>query len=210
MKKFILHYGIVLPLLNDNIDTDQIIPSREMKKVSKIGLGEGLFSGQRYLYVGNEKKGPNPDFILNRAPYDKATILLSGKNFGCGSSREHAVWALAEYGFRAIIAESFGNIFHNNCIRNGVLPIILSSKQIQLIKQQTRIDPDNSRLIVDLDKRQVFTPNGEQFDFVLEDYTQKMLLNGWDFIDLTLQFSQQIDEFKETHRKLHSWAYLPA
>lgn len=208
MKKFVQHEGIVVPLLSDNIDTDQIIPSREMKKVSKLGLGVGLFSGQRYRYEGKEKNGLNPDFILNQAPYDKASILLSGSNFGCGSSREHAVWALAEYGFRAIIAESFGTIFQNNCIRNGLLPIVLPADQIKSIAQQISKSEGAFRLTVDLQNRRVSSVNNQHYDFILEDYSQQMLLNGWDFIDLTLQFSQQIDQFKLHDRKLRPWAHL--
>jgi len=119
------HTGIAIPMLLNNIDTDQIIPSREMKKVSKNGLSEGLFAGQRYLDSKSNNREPNPDFVLNKAQYQDATILLSCKNFGCGSSREHAVWAMLEYGFRVIIAESFGTIFRTNCLRNGILPITL-------------------------------------------------------------------------------------
>lgn len=208
MKKLLTHTGIVLPLLSDNIDTDQIIPSREMKKVSKLGLGEGLFSGQRYLYDGKEKIGKNPNFILNQTPYDQASILLSNKNFGCGSSREHAVWALSEYGFRVIIAESFGNIFRNNCIRNGLLPITLLADQINTIYRQTKVNPNNFRLQVNLVNRQVIAASGEIFHFELEDYSQQMLINGWDFIDLAMQYSAQIDNFKVTDRKQRGWAYL--
>jgi 3-isopropylmalate/(R)-2-methylmalate dehydratase small subunit len=208
MKKFIQHQGIVVPLLSDNIDTDQIIPSREMKKVSKLGLGEGLFSGQRYRYIGEEKEGPNPDFILNQAPYDKATVLLSGSNFGCGSSREHAVWALVEYGFRAIIAESFGTIFQNNCLRNGLLPVVLSAAQIQSIADEIGNTADAFSLKIDLQKRQVSSSKTPSYGFVLDDYSQQMLLNGWDFIELTLQFRQQIDQFIHHDRKLRAWAYL--
>jgi 3-isopropylmalate/(R)-2-methylmalate dehydratase small subunit len=209
MKKFIQHQGIVVPLLSDNIDTDQIIPSREMKKVSKVGLGEGLFSGQRYRYIGKEKDGLNPDFILNKAPFDKASILLSGKNFGCGSSREHAVWALVEFGFRAIIAESFGTIFRNNCLRNGLLPIVLSAAQIQSIAHQINGDASDTFTVnIDLKERQVSSAKTPNFTFVLEDYSQQMLLNGWDFIDLTLQYSQQISQFKDHDRTLRPWAYL--
>jgi 3-isopropylmalate/(R)-2-methylmalate dehydratase small subunit len=206
MKKFVQHSGIVMPMLSDDIDTDQIIPSREMKKVSKLGLGEGLFSGQRYLYEGNEKKGLNPDFVLNQTPFDKASILLSCKNFGCGSSREHAVWALVEYGFRVIIAESFGTIFRNNCIRNGLLPIILTATQISFIAQQVKAD--DVSLKVDLQKRQITCVKGEYFDFKLDDYSQKMLLNGWDFIDLTFKYSRQIKHFKDQDILLRPWAYL--
>lgn len=208
MNKFDQHRGIVLPLIGDNIDTDQIIPSREMKKVSKLGLAEGLFSGQRYLYEGDKKIGENPEFILNTPPYSESTILLSGKNFGCGSSREHAVWALIEYGFKAVIAESFGDIFRSNCLRNGLLPIKLLAGDIENILEQLGSDPIAQQLVVDLQSRQVIAPNGEKFDFDLEDYYQKMLINGWDFIDLALQFSEQIDSFIESDKQQRSWAYL--
>lgn len=208
MKKFLQHSGIALPLLTNNIDTDQIIPSREMKKVSKIGLGEGLFSGQRYLYEGLEKKGLNPDFLLNQHPYHKSTILISAKNFGCGSSREHAVWALAEYGFKAIIAESFGNIFRENCLRNGLLPIVLNKDEINELVQTVRVAPNVNQLTIDLERCQVGTSDGKKFGFELEDYYQKMLLNGWDFIDLALQHTDQIDSFVDEDKTARSWAYL--
>lgn len=208
MHKFAQHAGIVLPLLVSNIDTDQIIPSREMKKVSKIGLGEGLFSGQRFLYEGDTKIGPNPNFIMNQPPYDQATIILGRKNFGCGSSREHAVWALVEYGFRAIIAESFGGIFRNNCIRNGLLPITLASEQIDVLVEKTGSDPIGQQLTIDLESFKLHLPSGDSFSFELEDYCQKMLLNGWDFIDLALQHSDKIDEFVTKDRLRRTWAYL--
>lgn len=208
MRKFIQHSGIVLPLPSNNIDTDQIIPSREMKKVSKHGLAEGLFSGQRYHYEGLKKIGLNPNFILNQPPYDRATILLSALNFGCGSSREHAVWALVEYGFKAIIAESFGSIFRDNCLRNGLLPIVLPAKQINVLSKELAINPETQQLRIDLKTCQVISPSGNTFGFELEDYCQKMLINGWDFIDLALQKNAAINEFIDRDRKIRSWAYL--
>ncbi|MEO0577031.1 MAG: 3-isopropylmalate dehydratase small subunit, partial [Pseudomonadota bacterium] len=127
MNPFTTHSGIVAPILIDNVDTDQIIPSREMKRVSKLGLGEGLFAGWRYTYEDGEKTGLTDDFILNSPAYHGTSILLGGRNFGCGSSREHAVWALADFGIRVVIAASFGKIFHRNCARNGVLAIELDN-----------------------------------------------------------------------------------
>jgi len=136
MILFTTHIGTAAPLIRDNIDTDQIIPSREMTSVSKTGLSDGLFAGQRYI----EDRVENPEFILNQELYRGATILLSGKNFGCGSSREHAVWALKEYGFRVIIAESFGDIFYNNCVRNGILCVQLEGKIIASFGDIVSID----------------------------------------------------------------------
>lgn len=141
MEKFTRLTAIAAPLLRINIDTDAIIPSREMKRVSKLGLSEGLFAGWRYQSPGS--RAENPDFILNREPYRKAQILLSGLNFGCGSSREHAVWALHEWGIRAIIAPSFGSIFQGNCVRNGIVPVILDNAVIETLAPKIESDPDN-------------------------------------------------------------------
>jgi 3-isopropylmalate/(R)-2-methylmalate dehydratase small subunit len=208
MKTFTQHTGVVVPFLSDNIDTDQIIPSREMKKVSKYGLAEGLFSGQRYLYNGKEKLGLNPEFILNQASFEKATILLSQKNFGCGSSREHAVWALKEFGFRAIIAESFGTIFRNNCLRNGVLPIVLSSTEIMTIIDLLSGKDDAMQVTIDLENFEVQMPNKLIFRFEIEDYNQEMLINGWDLIDMTLKFKASVDRFIEKDLTQRRWAHL--
>lgn len=209
MNKFTQHTGIALPLLGNNIDTDQIIPSREMKKVSKLGLEDGLFSGQRYIYDGAKKVGENPDFILNQPSYRQSTILLGGANFGCGSSREHAVWALKEYGFKIIIAESFGNIFHNNCIRNNLLPVILPSKDIKAIVQELKAEGSDKTLTVDLEQCIIYsTYSTHHYPFSIEEYCQEMLLNGWDFIDLALQKSKEIDTYIGSDRTQRSWAYL--
>ncbi len=207
MNKFTSHSGIATPMLGDNIDTDQIIPSREMKRVSKVGLADGLFSGQRYLYEGNQKIGANPDFILNQAPYENTSILLSGKNFGCGSSREHAVWALAEYGFKAIIAQSYGEIFFNNALRNGLLPIVLGEAEIA---QLAASSSDLTTVTINLRELTVSGNGGSPISFQLETYYQEMLLNGWDFIDLALQFTDQLDDFAKQDRKKRPWAYLSA
>lgn len=202
------HTGIVLPLMANNIDTDQIIPSREMKKVSKIGLGEGLFSGQRFIYDGDVKTAVNPEFILNQTPYDQSSILLAGKNFGCGSSREHAVWALVEYGFRVLIAQSYGEIFRNNCIRNGLLPIVLSEAQIQQINQVLTQQSSHQSLTVDLEQCHIHLPNQKHFSFDIEEYPRKMLLNGWDFIDVVMQYQTTINDFIQKDRHYRAWAHL--
>ena len=186
---FTTHTGTAAPLLRDNIDTDQIIPSREMKSVSKTGLGEGLFAGQRY----SQGRIENPSFILNQDVYRKATILLSGKNFGCGSSREHAVWALKEYGFRVIIAESFGEIFYNNCLRNGILCVEMDSAPIAKL---------GNVLIVDLMEQTV-----SEARFKIAKSDKHMLLNGLDHIALTLENEAEISTYFERDEKERPWAY---
>lgn len=189
MQPFQLHTGIAAPLLGDNIDTDQIIPSREMKTVSKTGLASGLFAGQRYI----EGRVPNPNFILNIAGFEDATILLSGRNFGCGSSREHAVWALKDYGFRAVVAESFGEIFYNNCVRNGILPIQISADMIAKMGPNVTIDLPNQ------------TIDSVSFDIPAGD--KKMLIEGLDMIDQTLEHKAEIDDFFKNDKRVNSWKY---
>lgn len=187
MIPFTTHTGIAAPLWRDNIDTDQIIPSREMKSVTKTGLSDGLFAGQRYI-SGREI---NPDFILNQAPFTDATILLSGKNFGCGSSREHAVWAMKEFGFRAIIAESFGEIFYNNCVRNGILCVQLEADVIARIGETVSLNLPAQ------------TVDDGHFDIPAGDKT--MLVNGLDAIDLTLEHKATIDSWFAKDRALRPW-----
>ena len=207
MKAFRQLEGIVAPMPIDNVDTDQIIPSREMKRVSKTGLGQGLFAGWRYTYDGGKKTGDNPDFVLNRPEYRAADILLSGKNFGCGSSREHAVWALKDYGFRVLIAESFGRIFRNNCARNGLLAIALPAETIAALEAQTRIDPEARRVLVDLEANVLRGPDGSTFAFAIAESDRHMLLNGLDYIDFTLRFEADIDRFVEADRLARPWAH---
>lgn len=208
----IQHSGIAAPMMINNVDTDQIIPSREMKKVSKLGLSEGLFAGQRYRPVTKQTKNNtrliNPDFILNVAPFNQASILLSGKNFGCGSSREHAAWAISEYGFKAIIAESFGSIFRTNCLRNGLLPVVLDADQISHLHDQVMADPVNNKISVDVVSLTVGSPNGESFSFELEEHFQEMLIGGLDFISLTLKRKNEIDTFIKDDKTHRAWAYL--
>lgn len=208
MDAITLHQGVAAPLPVDNIDTDQIIPSREMKRVSKQGLGEGLFAGWRYVYDGMTKAGPNADFVLNERAYVGTSILLSGKNFGCGSSREHAVWALSDFGIKAVIAESFGRIFRINCARNGVLAIELPPAEIDALMQQTAADPQQRQIVIDLTRCQVRAPEGEVFDFSIDESDRHMLLEGLDFIDYTLQFADDIEAFKARDREARPWAHL--
>ena len=204
MEKFTRHSGVAAPILQDNIDTDAIIPSREMKAVSKHGLGEGLFAGWRYLTPGG--RDVNPEFVLNRPAYADTSILLSGTNFGCGSSREHAVWALKEYGIRAVIAESFGSIFFGNCTRNGILPVALGKDAIGLLAEDAAAAPQANRLTIDLERLTVAN-GGESFRFDLEHGPREMLLQGLDPIGLTLRHEAAIDAFEENDRKLRPWAY---
>lgn len=204
MKAFVRHRGIAAPLLRINVDTDAIIPSREMKTVGKRGLSVGLFAGWRYATPGSRE--PNPDFVLNRPEYSGASILLSGANFGCGSSREHAVWALAEYGIRCIVAPSFGAIFHNNCIRNGLLPLVLDDALVKALAAQVEADPLHAQLDIDLEQGQLVAPDGGAHAFTLEAGPRSMLLEGLDAIGLTLKQQPLIDAHMMRARTLRPWA----
>lgn len=208
MSAFISHTGVCAPILLDNVDTDQIIPSREMKRVSKEGLGDGLFAGWRYIYDGNERSGVNPDFVLNQPAYKDASILLGGKNFGCGSSREHAVWALGDYGIRVIIAESFGRIFRNNCARNGLLAVRLPGAEIRELNAATEADPQALNLTVDLERAVIALPDGRELGFEVDAFDRGMLLKGLDYIDYTLQYEDDIERFLKRDRVSRPWAHL--
>nr|WP_235594689.1 3-isopropylmalate dehydratase small subunit [Paraglaciecola hydrolytica] len=199
-----MHSGVTAAILRTNIDTDAIIPSREMKLVSKQGLGEGLFASWRYTEAGG--RTPNPDFILNKAAYKNTSILLSGKNFGCGSSREHAVWALAEYGIRVIIAPSFGAIFYGNCIRNGILPVTLSDELIVELAEQIQ-DPQKHQLTVDLINKVVISATGLSYPFVIANGCQTMLLEGLDQIGVTMKSGKTIQMFEQSYRQKRSWLF---
>lgn len=204
MTPFKLHQGIAAPLIRINVDTDAIIPSREMRSTGKTGLADGLFAGWRYTDAG--ARSPNPDFVLNQPRYAGASILLSGANFGCGSSREHAVWALAEYGFRCIIAPSFGAIFQNNCIRNGLLPLPLAAEQIEALCAALEAH-SQPQLRVDLKQQCVGLADGPSFDFAIDPAARQMLLQGLDAIGLTLQSAANIQNFVQTDRQRRPWAY---
>ncbi len=203
MKPFETFSGIVAPLIRMNIDTDAIIPSREMKLVSKKGLADGLFSDWRYESVESRKE--NKDFILNQSPFNQATILLSGKNFGCGSSREHAVWALSEWGIKVIIAPSFASIFYNNCIKNGLLPITLGENKIDLIENFVSIDPLKNQLTVDLANRVISFGKKTIEDFPIESKDRESLINGLDQIEQTLEKISLVNEFEKLHKTKNPW-----
>jgi 3-isopropylmalate/(R)-2-methylmalate dehydratase small subunit len=204
MKKFLQHRGVAVPLLRDNVDTDAIIPSREMKRVSKLGLGEGLFAGWRYLEQG--ARDLNPDFVLNQPAYAGTSILLSGENFGCGSSREHAVWALAEYGVRAVIAPGFGAIFANNCVRNGLLPLSLEEAAVREIAAWVSGDPARHQVTIDLPGQEVLAAD-KRYAFVIEPAAKRMLVEGLDAIALTQTRWQLIESFHEQRKQLRPWLY---
>jgi 3-isopropylmalate/(R)-2-methylmalate dehydratase small subunit len=204
MDKFVQHCGVAAPLLRANIDTDAIIPSREMKRVSKRGLSGGLFAGWRYQDL--ESRELDRSFILNRPEYEHVSILLSGNNFGCGSSREHAVWALVEYGIRAIIAPSFGGIFAGNCVRNGLLPLVLDDAPIEKIAAWVEENPVEHRPAIDLSTQSV-NAAGASYSFEIDPGAKHMLLEGLDAIALTQTRWPQILEFHQQRKNLRPWLY---
>ena len=197
--------AVAAPLVRANIDTDIIIPSREMKSVSKTGLAAGLFAGWRYTALGGRE--PNPDFVLNQPGYAGTRILLGGSNFGCGSSREHAVWALHEYGIRAVIAPSFSPIFFGNCVRNGIVPVVLEAAQITGLEAHVVADPQNHRLTVDLERGEVRAGSSLCYPFALDTEPRDMLLEGLDAIALTLKSRADIEAFHERDRRQRPWIY---
>ncbi len=207
MTAFKRHTGVVAPFIVDNVDTDQIIPSREMKTVGKEGLGVGLFAGQRYLKSAEGSRTADPSFVLNQSRYRNATILLAGDNFGCGSSREHAVWALADYGIRAIIARGFGKIFRANCARNRILAIELPADNVADIGLVTAGDPQSLTITIDLEAEQIRLPSGDSIAFAIAPFDRRMLLDGLDYIDYTLRFSAEIDDFLRRDRVSRPWAH---
>ncbi len=208
MQPFTTLTAIAAPLLRANVDTDAIIPSREMKTVGKTGLADGLFAGWRYTAIGGRE--PNPQFVLNQGAFAGARILLSGDNFGCGSSREHAVWALHEYGFRAVVAPSYSPIFYGNCIRNGIVPVRLAADSIAAIASWVQGDPPRHLLTVDLLQCRVYAGSGLDFKFDIEAEPRLMLLEGLDGIDLTLKSRPSIEAFLERDRRSRPWIYLDA
>jgi 3-isopropylmalate/(R)-2-methylmalate dehydratase small subunit len=206
MRKFDVHTGVAAPLLRANVDTDAIIPSREMKSVSKQGLADGLFAGWRYRAIGGRE--PDPAFVLNQPAYAGATILLAGPNFGCGSSREHAVWALAEFGIRAVIAPGFAPIFLGNCLRNGLLPARVEAGDVARLAAAVTVDPQRVRLTADLVAQCISGPEGLAIRFEIEPAAREMLLEGLDAIDLTLRSRDAIDAFVARDRVRRPWIYL--
>ena len=206
MQPFTIVTAVAAPLIRDNIDTDAIIPSREMKTVSKTGLSDGLFAGWRYQGVGGRE--PDPAFVLNDPAYAGAQILLGGGNFGCGSSREHAVWALAEYGFRAILAPSFSPIFAANCVRNGLAAVPLAAAEVARIAGLVGAAPQARPVTVDLVDNRVVAPDGAATPFALDPEGREMLLEGLDGIDLTLKSRALIADFRRRDREVRPWVYL--
>jgi len=191
MQPFRVHEGLVAPLSRPNVDTDQIIPKQFLKRIERTGFGEFLFYDWRY----SPDEKPNPDFVLNRPQYAGASILVAGKNFGCGSSREHAPWALADYGFRAIIAPSFADIFANNCGKNGILTATLSESEVAEISRRATEQP-GYRLVIDLEKRQVCDSSGFCASFEIDDFRRFCLLEGLDDIGLTLRHEDHIRAYE--------------
>ena len=192
MKSFTTHQGIVAPLEAMNVDTDQIIPKQFLKRIERTGYGDVLFYDWRYEDDG---KIPNSDFELNAPRYHNASILLTKDNFGCGSSREHAPWALSDYGFRALIAPSFADIFYNNCFNNALLPITLDHDTVQALFEEVR-NTEGYTLTVDLQSQKIIKPDGSSIDFTIQPFLRDRLLHGWDQIGLTLQHEEKITEYE--------------
>lgn len=202
--------GVVASIDRDNIDTDQIIPTEYLKSIKKYGFEDYLFDGWRYLDDGKlgvlkGDRQQNPDFILNKVPFDKATILLTRDNFGCGSSREHAVWALRDFGIKAVIASSFGDIFYNNCFKNGVLPIRLSKDQIDNLFKA--FDKEFNELTVSLDSKKISQNETELYSFEVEDNLLERIIYGLDDVDMTLKFKEKIMSFEQIRKKEKPWIF---
>mgnify|MGYP003335051558 CR=1 FL=1 len=210
MEKFTVYKGLVAPLNRENVDTDAIIPKQFLKSIKKTGFGQNLFDEWRYLDHGEpgqdcSTRPINPDFVLNQPRYKGAGILLARKNFGCGSSREHAPWALDQFGFRAVIAPSFADIFFNNCFKNGLLPIRLSETEIDQLFNEVKAFP-GFRLVIDLEKQTVSTSNSSSvFHFEVDAFRKHCLINGLDDIGLTLQHADAIRSFEERHISHFPW-----
>lgn len=211
MKKYTTLTGIVAPLDRANVDTDLIIPKQFLKSIKRTGFGDNLFDELRYLdegYLGQDiaKRPKNPDFVLNQERYQGATILLTRSNFGCGSSREHAPWALNEYGFRTIIAPSYADIFYNNCFKNGMLPVILTESEVDELFKECEANVGFT-LTVDLENQKVISPSGKEYHFEVDAFRKHCLLNGLDDIGLTLQDSDSIRAFEEKARADKPWVF---
>jgi len=206
MEPFEQHTGIAAPLIQLNIDTDAIIPSREIKSVSKKGLEDGLFAEWRYLSLKTRKE--NPEFILNQEPYRSASFILTGENFGCGSSREHAAWALSQWGIRVIVAPSFGSIFYNNCIQNGILPVVLETEKIRELQTFVELNPAVNQLIVDLRATTITAGSNTKYRFYIEPSNQQNLLQGLDTIESTLKMMSSIEAFEKNDNQIRPWVYF--
>ena len=209
MNKFTVHKGLVAPMDRENVDTDAIIPKQFLKSIRKTGFGPNLFDEWRYLdpgYPGQDPaaRRPNPDFVLNQPRYQGASILIARQNFGCGSSREHAPWALDQYGFRAVIAPSFADIFFNNCFKNGLLPIVLTDAQLDKLFNEVAAFP-GYELTIDLERQVVVKGDGEELPFDVQPFRKHCLLNGFDDIGLTLQHADKIKAFEAERLAQKPW-----
>lgn len=203
MDKFDILSGIAAPMDMMNVDTDMIIPKLHLRTIKRTGLGKVVFDELRFNTDGSEK----PDFVLNREPYRQASILVAGDNFGCGSSREHAPWALLDFGIRCIISTSFADIFYNNCFKNGILPVTVGRDDWQgLLDDASNVD--NPRLTVDLEALKITRPNGGPIPFEIDAFRRDCLLNGLDDIGLTLQKADRIEAFEAAQKKQQPWLYL--
>ena len=211
MDKFIVHTGLVVPLDRPNVDTDAIIPKQYLKSIKRTGFGPTLFDDWRYNEPGepgmdHSQRQVNADFVLNLPRYQGASVLLVRENFGCGSSREHAVWALTDYGIRTVIAPSFADIFFNNSFKNGLLPIALDAAHIEQIFREVEGLP-GYQLTVDLPEQKVITPSGQAFDFSIDDFRKYCLLHGLDDIGLTLQHADEIRAYETRRKQEAPWLF---
>ena len=209
MDKFVVHTGKVVPLDRENVDTDAIIPKQFLKSIKRTGFGENLFDEWRYLDHGEPgqdctHRPLNPDFVLNQPRYRGASVLLARKNFGCGSSREHAPWALQQYGFRAVIAPSFADIFFNNCYKNGLLPLALTEQKIDHLFNDTYAFNDY-QLTIDLEAQVVRAPDGREYAFEISGFRKYCMVNGFDDIGLTLQHADKIKAFEAERLTKQPW-----
>ena len=211
MKEFNKLDGLALPLMRANVDTDAIIPKQFLKSIKRSGFGVNLFDEWRYLDPGfpgqdPNSRQPNPDFVLNEPRYKGAQVLIAGENFGCGSSREHAVWALDDYGFRSVIAPGFADIFHNNSFKSGLLPIVLDKTICEKLGAECASTP-GYKLAIDLEAQTVTTPNGDIYPFEVDSFRKHCLLNGFDDIELTLQQRNHIEDYEAKRRKQAPWLF---
>lgn len=214
MKKFNVHTGLAAPMDRANVDTDLIIPKQFLKSIMRSGFGPNAFDELRYLDVGepgkdNSTRPINPDFALNQARYQGASVLLTRENFGCGSSREHAPWALEEFGFRAIIAPSFADIFYNNCFKNGMLPIVLAEADVDTLFDEMYAQ-EGYELTVDLPEQKVISPSGQSYDFELDEFRKYCLVNGFDDISLTLKDADKIKSYEAKRKEQAPWLFNTA
>ena len=211
MREFRTLDGLAVPLMRSNVDTDAIIPKQFLKSIKRSGFGVNLFDEWRYLDAGHPgqdpaERRPDPAFVLNEPRYAGAEILIAGENFACGSSREHAVWALDDYGFRAVVAPGFADIFHNNAFKSGLLPIALDADVVEGLAAECEADP-GYRLKVDLEAQTVTTPSGEVHRFEVDEFRKHCLLNGFDDIELTLQQRNRTEEYEDRRRQSAPWLF---